>query len=111
MNLFDRCSYTFRQASAAETSRRRAGPDGAMHDRQCLRTRLEWAAESAAIFSPASVIVCHLPSKEQLLSPKLAHHFNLFLGTAAPIFEVLAQRFVFHGIPADANAQAKTTAA
>ena len=32
---------TFRQASAAETSRRRAGPDGAMHDRQCLRTRLE----------------------------------------------------------------------
>src|SRR4030095_4445505 len=48
---------------------------------------------------------------EQLLSPELAHDFNLFLGTAAPIFEVLAQRFVFPGIPADAAYQPQATAA
>src|SRR5262245_37209581 len=38
---------------------------------------------------------------DQLLSPELAHDFNLLLRTAATVFEVFAEGFVFHGVPAD----------
>jgi hypothetical protein len=57
-------------------------------------------------FSPASGMRCHLPWKVTNSFCQSAQDLDLFLHAAAPIVEVLAQRLVFHLVPADADAQA-----
>src|SRR5262245_31479217 len=43
------------------------------------------------------------------LGPQLEHEFNLLLRALPAIAEILVQSHVFNGIPANADAEAKTT--
>ncbi len=61
---------------------------------------------------PASVILCQRPSKVTVgFGPELAQDFDLLFAAAAAILEIFAEGFIFHRVPADADAEAQTAAA
>src|SRR5207245_11690030 len=41
---------------------------------------------------------------DQFLSPELAHDVDLFFRSPPPILKILSERFIFHRVPADADA-------